>query len=93
MIASVEELVLTYLFLANGMGFLLMGLDKLRAAQDEWRIPERWFFMISLAGGALGVFLGMFVFHHKTSKTGFQLIVILALAVYAAVFIVLTAGL
>jgi len=53
--------------LANEISFLLMSFDKLAAERGTWRIPERWFFMISLAGGALAVLLGMFAFHHKTS--------------------------
>ena len=49
-----------------------MGLDKLGAKANSSRIPELWFSMITLAGGVAGVVLGMFAFHHKTSKRSFQ---------------------
>jgi uncharacterized membrane protein YsdA (DUF1294 family) len=57
----------------NAGSFLLMGFDKLSAKVDYERVPEMCFFLISLAGGFAGVVLGMLVFHHKTSKTSFQL--------------------
>ncbi|MEM2981346.1 MAG: DUF1294 domain-containing protein [Thermoproteota archaeon] len=72
------------------MGFPLMGVDKASAIRGEPRIPEKWFFTISLIGGPFGVFLGMLVFHHKTRKTYFGLIVTLTLILYAFALIVLT---
>ena len=53
--------------------FFLMGFDKLSAKMGSERIPELWFVLCSLAGGIGGIVLGMFVFHHKVSKTSFQL--------------------
>jgi len=49
-----------------------MGLDKLSAGMNSERVPEVWFFLASVAGGFLGVLLGMLVFHHKTRKTIFH---------------------
>jgi uncharacterized membrane protein YsdA (DUF1294 family) len=49
-----------------------MGFDKLSAKVDSERVPELWFFLISLAGGFTGVVLGILVFHHKISKRSFQ---------------------
>jgi uncharacterized membrane protein YsdA (DUF1294 family) len=51
----------------------LMGFDKLSAKAGSERVPEMWFLLISLAGGFVGIVLGMFAFHHKTSKTSFQI--------------------
>jgi uncharacterized membrane protein YsdA (DUF1294 family) len=50
-----------------------MGFDKLSAKADSERVPELWFFLLSLAAGFAGVLLGILVFHHKTSKRSFQL--------------------
>jgi len=50
-----------------------MGFDKLSAKVNSERVPEIWFFLISLAGGFVGVVLGMLAFHHKTSKRSFQI--------------------
>ncbi len=65
----------------------MMGFDKLSAKAGSERVPEMWFLLISLAGGFVGVVLGMFAFHHKTSKAGFQ-IKIAAAAVLGTLLIV-----
>ena len=71
--ALVKDLIWAYQLLVNAGSFLLMGFDKLSAKLDSERVPEMWFFLVSLAGGFGGVGLGMFVFHHKTSKPSFQI--------------------
>ncbi|MEM3580010.1 MAG: DUF1294 domain-containing protein [Thermoproteota archaeon] len=68
MIGLIKELVYDYFSLVTIAGFILMGVDKASAIRGESRIPEKWFFTISLAGGCFEVFLGMLVFHHKTRK-------------------------
>lgn len=73
-----DSFLLYFLFI-NAVSFFLMGLDKLTAKLDSSRIPEMWFFIISLAGGVLGVVMGMFAFHHKTSKTSFQIKIAVAM--------------
>jgi uncharacterized membrane protein YsdA (DUF1294 family) len=62
-----------FLIVLNAGSLILMGFDKLSAKAKSERVPEMWFFLISLAGGFIGVVLGMLVFHHKTSKRSFQL--------------------
>ena len=49
-----------------------MGIDKARAIDRAWRIPERAFFGLALLGGAFGVLLGSSLFHHKTLKASFM---------------------
>jgi uncharacterized membrane protein YsdA (DUF1294 family) len=66
-----------------------MGVDKLSAVRGESRIPEKWFFTISMAGGPFGVFLGMTVFHHKTRKAYFGFIITLALIIHVFLLIAL----
>lgn len=61
-----ETLALAWLVLANAVGFLLMGADKVRAKRDAWRIPERTLFLTALLGGSAGVWAGMYAFRHKT---------------------------
>ncbi|MEM2584774.1 MAG: DUF1294 domain-containing protein [Thermoproteota archaeon] len=89
MVALLKELAYDYFLLVNIAGFILMGVDKASAIQGETRIPEKWFFTISLIGGPFGVFLGMLVFHHKTRKTYFEFIVTLMLIIYAFVLTIL----
>jgi len=68
-----KELAFGYLLLINTASFILMGVDKASAIRNESRMPEKWFFTISTAGGPLGVFLGMIIFHHKTRKAYFRI--------------------
>ena len=72
------NLIWIYLLVVNAGSLLLMGFDKLSAKMGSGRVPEMWFFLISLAGGFGGVVLGMFAFHHKTSKPSFQLKIVAA---------------
>jgi uncharacterized membrane protein YsdA (DUF1294 family) len=90
LIAFLKELAYDYLLLVNLAGFILMGVDKASAIRNGSRIPEKWFFTVSMAGGPFGVFLGMIFFHHKTRKAYFGFIVTLMLIVYVFVLIVLT---
>jgi uncharacterized membrane protein YsdA (DUF1294 family) len=69
----------------NTASFLLMGFDKLGAKLDSGRVPEMWFFLISLAGGVIGVVVGMFAFRHKTSKRSFQVKIAIAAVLLTSV--------
>lgn len=55
-----------YLLVLNIIGFLIMGIDKCRAKKRMWRIPEKTFFIVSLLGGSIGTWAGMYTFRHKT---------------------------
>ena len=67
----VHELMLP-LLLVNVLSFSLMGADKRRARQGKRRIRERTLWIASALFGALGVGLGMAVFHHKTRHRSFR---------------------
>jgi uncharacterized membrane protein YsdA (DUF1294 family) len=60
-----------FFLLINLLGFLLMGYDKSQARRGRWRISEATFFFIGLIGGALGLFLAMRVYRHKTKHLSF----------------------
>jgi len=55
-----------YLLTINLFSFTLMGIDKRKAIQHKWRIPEKHLFLFALLGGSIGSILGMQLFHHKT---------------------------
>lgn len=57
----------------NSWLFILMGLDKKKAQQHKWRIPEKKLQTLGLIGGGLGGFLGMYLFNHKSSKLKFKI--------------------
>ena len=63
----------TYLIIINAAGFLFMLIDKHRAQENMWRIPERTLMAVALMGGSFGTLLGMSLFRHKTKKDKFRI--------------------
>ncbi|MCR5370082.1 MAG: DUF1294 domain-containing protein [Clostridium sp.] len=61
------------LLAVNLAAFLLFGLDKWKAKNHRWRVPERTLLLFAAAGGSAGALLGMYLFHHKTNKPKFYL--------------------
>ncbi len=55
-----------YLVIMNIIGLVVMGLDKSKAKRHVWRIPEKTLFFVSLLGGSIGTWAGMYLFRHKT---------------------------
>lgn len=86
------QVLLIYLLAINVVGFLLMGIDKLRAKKQVWRVPEKTLFLMAVIGGSIGTNLGMYVFRHKTKHwyfvIGMPLILIaqIALVVWLVFF-------
>ena len=62
-----------YLLAVNLVLFALMGIDKRKAIQGKWRIPEKTLFGLALAGGSIGGIAGMQLFRHKTKHASFKL--------------------
>jgi uncharacterized membrane protein YsdA (DUF1294 family) len=62
-----------YLIVINVIAFGVMGVDKYKAQRHKWRISESSIFIIGLAGGGVGVLIGMGVFHHKTKHLKFTI--------------------
>ena len=56
-----------YFLIINVIAFSLMGLDKRKAKKKQWRTPESTLFY-RRPGGAVGAWIGMYMFHHKTHK-------------------------
>lgn len=63
-----------YYLLVNIICFFLMGSDKKRAIRGEWRIKESTLWLVALLGGAVGGYLGMRVYRHKTKHTSFAIL-------------------
>lgn len=66
-----EKILLIYFLIINLSAFVMYGVDKRRAVKDQWRIPEKTLLLAALAGGSIGAFAGMRVFHHKTKHWKF----------------------
>lgn len=86
---KVESIIAIYLVGANIAGFLLMGLDKWKAKNKRWRVAEKTLFGVSLLGGSVGTWVGMYAFRHKTRHWHFVvgMPLILAVQVAAALFL------
>ena len=65
------SLFFDWIAIVSVVSFAAMGIDKMLAAGGSSRIRERNLWLTALLGGFLGTLVGGFVFHHKTSKTGF----------------------
>ena len=55
-----------YLIVMNLIGLAVMAMDKSKARHHAWRIPEKTLFLVSILGGSVGTWAGMYLFHHKT---------------------------
>ena len=58
--------LLIYLIVMNLIGLAVMAMDKSKARHNVWRIPEKTLFLVSILGGSVGTWAGMYLFHHKT---------------------------
>lgn len=53
----------------NLLAFFLMFLDKIKSKKNNAeRISEGMLFFLATVFGSVGVYMGMFVFRHKTQK-------------------------
>lgn len=62
-----------YLIVINVLSCFIMALDKYKAKRKLWRVSEKALFLLAILGGSLGIYLGMYLFHHKTKKMKFYL--------------------
>lgn len=83
------SIALIYLGVINTVTFVVYGIDKWKARHDRWRTSEAALLWLAIAGGSIGAWLGMYVWHHKTQhpkfRYGVPLIIVLQLAIAAAV--------
>lgn len=71
----IQDLNMTIAALLAGVNlvtFLVYGIDKLKAKYGRWRIPESVLLGLAAAGGSVGAWLGMQVWHHKTQHVKFK---------------------
>ncbi|MBD5335729.1 MAG: DUF1294 domain-containing protein [Bacteroides sp.] len=70
-----------YFISANLVALFLFGYDKHCAKKRLWRVPEITLLTSAVIGGAAGAWAAMSLFHHKTRKTRFWIVVISSLAI------------
>ena len=62
-----------FIILMSITAFLGMGIDKRKARQHKHRISEKTLWILALLGGAIGSYLGMIFFRHKTKHLNFRI--------------------
>ena len=64
-----------YLIIINIISFIICYIDKKRAINNKYRISEYTLILLSIIGGCYGFLLGMYIFHHKTKKIKFKILI------------------
>lgn len=77
----IKYILIIYLVIINIIAFALMGIDKKRAQNKEWRISEAMLFATALLFGSLGSNIGMKYFRHKTKHWYFVVFMPLILVI------------
>ena len=84
------RILFCYILIMNLAGLAMMGTDKSRAKRHAWRIPETSLFLVSLLGGSIGTWAGMYLFRHKTKHwyfvIGMPAICIIHMSIAVSVF-------
>ena len=61
-----------YLLAINAVTFIVYGIDKYKAKEAKWRIPEATLLLLAALGGSIRAWMGMKVWHHKTMHKKFK---------------------
>ena len=84
--SALKTIIIIYICLINIIGLVIMGLDKSKAKKQQYRIPEKTFFIVSIIGGSVGTWIGMMLFRHKTKHWYF--LVFIPLIFFAQVLLI-----
>lgn len=69
--------------------FVFYVVDKIKAVNGRWRIPEKVLLSLSFLGGGAGGYLAMFASRHKTKKVYFHVVNVLGIALQVSIIILL----
>ncbi|MDR0334183.1 MAG: DUF1294 domain-containing protein [Dysgonamonadaceae bacterium] len=75
---------LLYFVIINLISFSFFGIDKRLARKKKTRTSEKMLFLIAIAGGAFGTWIGMYFFRHKTKRWYFVVFIPLILLAQVA---------
>ena len=84
------KIILLYLLIINAAAFLLMLIDKWKAKNNRWRIPERVLFGSAFLGGSIGAIAGMYTVRDKSKHLSFVIGMpaILAAQIFLAIWFI-----
>ena len=90
-VMNTSTLLVLYYIAINLIGLSAMVIDKIRAMERRFRIPESVLLILALLGGSAGCIAGMIIFRHKKRKPKFRyglpLILILQIGAWLALHI------
>lgn len=69
---ELQNIFIIFLLAVNLITFFIYGMDKWKAKRSRRRISEATLLGLAIAGGSIGAWLGMRVFHHKTLHKKFR---------------------
>jgi uncharacterized membrane protein YsdA (DUF1294 family) len=72
----------SYLLIASAIAYWLYAIDKRRAEEGLWRIPEAQLHLLEILGGWPGAFLAQRRLRHKCSKGSYQVTFWLIVLIY-----------
>ena len=64
-------MLLSIIIILNLLSLFLLSLDKRYAIYNQRRIPEKYFYLLALAGGCLLGVLTIYTIKHKNRKRSF----------------------
>lgn len=76
-----------YLVFINIIAAIICITDKIKARIDGWRISEKTIFIVSLIGGAVGMYVFMQLIRHKTCHKRFMIGLPIIIFLQAAVLV------
>ena len=86
---TITLILLGYLLVMTIVGLVIMKVDKVKAKNGAWRVKEATLFLVSLIGGSLGTWAGMYIFRHKTKHWYFVVGMPLIFIVHVALIILM----
>lgn len=76
----------------NVLTFCVYAIDKRHAKTNNYRIPEQTLLLLAALGGALGAYLSMNIFRHKTQHKKFTYAVPVMLILQVALLLCFAFG-
>ena len=81
------RMLYVYYGVMNIIALIIYGIDKRRAVRLEWRLSESTLLLPAALGGAYGALMGMLLFHHKTRKKKFVILVPLFVIIHTVILL------
>lgn len=76
-----------YLLIINIITLIIYGIDKYKSIKNKYRISENTLIILAILGGVVGAFLGMIIFHHKTKKKKFIILIPIIMLIWVYILI------